>query len=333
MQQLQIIGPRQAVFREVPDPACPADGVLVRATHSAISTGTELRVYRGIPVDAGGKFLHERVPLDLPAPNGYSLVGRVEAVGPQATGFAVGERVFATAGHMQLAAVPATAALKLPDGLPDEQAAFLNILEVGHLAIRRGSPPPGADVAVVGLGVIGLSVVAYARAFGCRTVAVDPVAARRRIAADLGADLVLDPTVGDCVERAVGYCGGVGADVVVECASVWPAIELGMHIAAAQGKVVVAARHTDLPAFNPVGHPFLGKRLELLTVYGHPPPGSRWDRSRSIALTLDLLCRRRMHIAPMLTHRFTWNALPEVYRRLDAGDPEMVGIVLEWERG
>ena len=186
-------------------------------------------------------------------------------------------------------------------------------------------------MAVIGLGVIGLSVVAYARAFGFRTVAIDPVAQRREIAGKIGADLCADPGETDCVERVRAFCDGHGADTIVECTSVWPAIELGMHIAADEATLVVAARHTDVPAFNPVGHPHLGKKLSLLTSYGHQPAGQRWDRDRSRALTLVLLSRDRLNVGPILTNRFRWDQLPEVYHQLDQGETDLVGIVFEWE--
>ena len=61
MQRLLVTGSRQVEFQAAPTPACPVDGVLVRARLTAVSTGTEIRVYRAKPVDAAGKFLHERV--------------------------------------------------------------------------------------------------------------------------------------------------------------------------------------------------------------------------------------------------------------------------------
>lgn len=325
-----VTRPREAAFEEVPDPDCPPDGLLIRATHTAISTGTEIRVYRGIPVDDEGKFLHERVPFQLPTENGYSMVGQVVEAGAQTTGFEAGDRVFANSPHGQLAVPAAKFAVKLPDGIPDEEAVFLNILEVGHIALRRGEPTPGENVAIIGQGVIGLSVLAYARAFGFRTVAIDTEPARLAIAEQMGADLTVDANKRDCVDRVIDFFDGKGADLIVEAASVWPAIETGMRIAAPEAKLVVAARHTDRPAFNPVGHPHLGKKLTLLTSYGHQPDGSRWDRNRSMALTLDLLARRQLSIAPMITHRFHWEELPEAYRRLDRGEADMVGVVLNW---
>jgi threonine dehydrogenase-like Zn-dependent dehydrogenase len=103
-----------------------------------------------------------------------------------------------------------------------------------------------------------------------------------------------------------------------------------LEIARNDGRVVIASRHTGMPDFNPVGHPFLGKRLELLTSYGHEPDGRRWDRRRSFALTVRLLREGRLVIDPMITHRFAWHELPEVYRRMHEGDRTIVGAVLRW---
>ena len=278
----------------------------------------------------GDGFLHERVPFSLPTENGYSMVGEVVEVGEGVTGFAVGDRVFAPCPHKQFAVVPAPLAIKLPDEIPDEEVVFMNILEVGHIAIRRGNPASGSNVAIVGQGVIGLSVLAYARAFGFQTAVVDKSPRRLEIAQEMGADLAVSADEPDFVDEIIDFFGGEGADLVVEAASNWSAIESCMEIARSGGKIVVAARHTDRPLFNPVGHPFLGKKLELLTSYGHEPDGHRWDRKNSFALTVDLLARKKLQFQPMITHRLDWDQLPEVYNRLHQGDRDMVGTVISW---
>ncbi|HAA48833.1 MAG TPA: hypothetical protein DCE43_03890, partial [Planctomycetaceae bacterium] len=173
MKQLMVTGAKQAEFQEISTPECAVDGVLVRARVTAISTGTELRVFRAIPVDDQGKFLHERVPFVLPAENGYSMVGDVIETGAQAGEFEVGDRVFLPAAHCQVAEMDASRVTLLPDSVPDEDAAFLSILEVAHRALRDGGPPPGGNVVIVGQGVIGLSALAYCVAFGYRTAVVD----------------------------------------------------------------------------------------------------------------------------------------------------------------
>jgi threonine dehydrogenase-like Zn-dependent dehydrogenase len=330
MQRLIVTGPKQAEFQEVDRPACPEDGVVIKARVTAISVGTEIRVFRAVPVDAAGKFLHERIPFELPAENGYSMVGEIVETGSRVESLVVGDRVFAGLPHKEYATAAEQDVFKLPEEIPDEQAVFLNILEVGHISLRRGSPSPGENVAVLGQGVIGLGILAYARAFGFRTIAVDPSPARLAIAEAMGAGLAISPEEPDFLARVAEFCDGHGADLVVEAASVWSAVETGMQIAAPEAKIVVAARHTDQPEYNPVGHPYLGKRLTLLTSYGHEPLGSRWDRSRSVALSIDLLRRDRLRVAPLVTHTFDRQELPDIYARLEQGDRDIVGAVFRW---
>lgn len=330
MQRLIITAPRQAEFEEVPLPVCPPAGLLVRAHLTAISTGTEIRVFRMIPVDEAGQYLHANVPFEVPTENGYSMVGEVIEVGYAVTDFVVGDRVFVPATHRQIALVFADHAIKLPADLPAEQAVFLNIAEVAHLALRRSHPTLGETVAIVGLGVIGLSALAYCRAFGFRTIAVDQVARRREIAREMGADLAISPDEPDFRWRVLDQSNLQGADLVIEAASVWPAIQLSMDIARPGGKIVVVARHTDLPAFSPVGDPYLQKDLTIQVTYGHPPTGQRWDRRRSFALSMEMMGKGRLNLAPLITHRISWEELPEIYQRLDQGEREIVGVVVDW---
>ena len=331
MRRLIVTGPRCAEFEDVAEPECPRDGLLVRARLTAISVGTEIRVFRAQAVDEAGQFLHERIPFVLPTENGYSMVGDVVAVGDDVGDFKVGDRVFTPSPHKEIAAVSSQLVIKLPESIPDEQAVLLNILEVGHIALRRGSPAPGEDVAVVGQGVIGLAALAYCCAFGFRTTAIDISDERLEVSRQMGADLAVSPQQDGYVDRVQKLFDGAGADLVIEAASSWDAIQTAMNVAADDARIVVAARHTDSPKFNPVGHPYLGKKLTLLTSYGYAAPGQRWDRQRSIGLTLELLKSGRLDVSPMITHRIEAASLPEMYRRLDEGEPSVVGVVVQWD--
>jgi len=221
--------------------------------------------------------------------------------------------------------------VKLPDDIPDEIAVFLSILEVGHIGLRRGVPAIGENVAIVGQGVIGLACLAYCRAFGLGTAVLDLQEERLAVARRLGAEVAVSPDQPHALEQVRCAFGGEGADLALEAASHWNAVRMAMEVTRPEGRVVVVSRHVDQPTFNPIGHPFLGKRLTLLTSYGHEPEGSRWDRRHSIDLTLRLLSTGRLNIEPLITTHARWTELPEIYRRLDAGDRELIGVVLHWE--
>lgn len=331
MKRLVITGPRQASFDDVDVPDCPPDGLLVRANVTAVSTGTEIRVYRYIPVDEDGEWLHGGVRFpDGPLENGYSMVGEVVEAGSDVTAFEVGDRVFCAGTHKEYAVTPARDALKLPDEVSDERGVFLNILGVGQLGLRHGEPQPGENVAIVGLGVIGLSALAFCSAFGFRTVGIDLSQSRRQVANAMRADLVLDPAHDSLSQQVIQFFDGRGADLVLETASAWPAIQTSLEIVRQDGTVVVVARHTDSPTFNPVGHPYMTTRYTLRASLGYRPTDLRWDRINSMKLTTRLIANGTLPIDPMITHEFTWRDLPEVYRRLDQGDTDILGAVIHW---
>ena len=331
MKRLVVTGPKQVEFEEISIPKCLDNGLLVKSVATAVSTGTELRVYRWIPVDEQGTMLHGGVPFpDGPTENGYSMVGEVVEIGNQVSGFRIGERVFLSGTHKEYESVLATDVFKIPDSIPTEQAVMLNILHVGHVALRTGQPIIGENIAVVGLGVIGQSVVAWCKAFGFTTAGIDIETDRLSIARARGANIAISPSD----ERFIPEIGRVfnneGADLAIEAASTWKAIETSMDIVRTRGKVVVIARHTDQPHYNLVGHPYLSKQITLRTAYGTEDTGQRWDRDHCFRLAIDMLDRGDLSIDPMITHHISYKELPDMYRKLDEGNLGILGIVVNW---
>lgn len=336
MKRLIIDGPCSATFEEVEPPVCPADGIVVKARVTAMSPGTELRVYRAESVDEEGKFLHEFIPFSLPAENGYCLVGTVveSAKGVSdllGNALSKGDRVLVPAPHKEYAAVSGQQALRLPETLSDEAASLLNILEVGHIALRRGMPEPGCNLCILGQGIIGLSVLAYARAFGLRTAVLDRYEERLATARSLGCHLAVSSESPQFSEEIKAFFHGSGADLVVEAASSQAAVQTGLELVREQGTLVVVSRHLRKPEFNLLGRPYFGKNFHLKTSYGHPSPGSRWDRAHSYRLSLQLLEEGKLNVEPMISARARWEEIPAYYDRMHQGEPGLIGVVFHWD--
>lgn len=110
---------------------------------------------------------------------------------------------------------PARICLPYADTLSPAQAAVAEPTSVACRAVRRAALEPGATVAVVGGGTIGLLVAQVARLRGAdRVVVVEPVARRRALAERLGATAVVPPDAAG--EALLDLTHGVGADVVFE---------------------------------------------------------------------------------------------------------------------
>ncbi|HEY0939869.1 MAG TPA: NAD(P)-dependent alcohol dehydrogenase [Steroidobacter sp.] len=83
--------------------------------------------------------------------------------------------------------------------------------------INSLQPRAGSAIAVFGAGTVGLSAIMAARLSGCAVIiAVDPVAARRRLAQELGATHVIDPSRDNVIE-AIRNITGTGVNYSLEC--------------------------------------------------------------------------------------------------------------------
>jgi threonine dehydrogenase-like Zn-dependent dehydrogenase len=229
---------------DVPAPACKPGGVLIRTTHSLISTGTELMKVSEARLSLLGKakarpdqvrkvldsvaqqgalatYQKAMGKLDSYTPLGYSLCGVVVEVGSGADEFAVGD-VVAAAGnefalHAELNWVPTNLCVKVPAGIASEHAAFATVGAIAMQGVRRAEPQLGELACVIGLGLIGQLVVRLLVSAGVRVVGFDTVAERCRLA-EKGGALVCAAPDGEgvaAVERAVGQAtSGLGCDHV-----------------------------------------------------------------------------------------------------------------------
>ena len=109
--------------------------------------------------------------------------------------------------------------VKIPSDLPFSTAAPLGCgFQTGAGAILNVlRPKPGEALVVVGVGGVGMSALLAAVSAGCSpVVAVDPVADRRELAAELGAAATLDPAGVDDVAAALRDLTGGGARHAVD---------------------------------------------------------------------------------------------------------------------
>lgn len=316
-------------LREVADPALDQPGdVVVRITSTTICGSDVGLVHGHIPTVPGFVLGHE-------------YVGVVEQVGAAVTGISVGDRVIGPAapycgacatcrrGQIQRCErggvlgsgkpwgdLGGTMAERLrvphadrdlvvvPADLTDEQVLFVgDVLSTGWSAVRWGDTGPGDAVVVVGAGPVGLSAVLTARLSGPRRiVAIDPVAARRDLAARLGATDVLDPTDGgDVVERVLELTGG-GAETVVEAAGRPDTIEQATRMVAIGGTVGIVGIPGE-PVTLPIAD-LLMRNVTLAQGLGH-----LGDMDRLVAL----VAAGTIDATPMVTHRFELDELEQAF--------------------
>jgi 2-desacetyl-2-hydroxyethyl bacteriochlorophyllide A dehydrogenase len=220
--------PRQAVVKEIPVASIDEDTVVVKTTYSAISTGTEMKVWSGLSGSLGGELWYPLVP-------GYEEVGQVVHVGKNVKDFKVGDRVMANEcryypehcaawggqcglviKNKKTSPSPFDGLEKIPENVTDQEAVLAYLASVSHKGINRVKPKAGQTVFVIGMGMIGLSWIQLAKLAGCRVIGMDLNDKRLKLGAKF-ADEVIDAKSYDPVAALKELTGGKKADVVVEC--------------------------------------------------------------------------------------------------------------------
>lgn len=164
---------------------------------------------------AAGKYQEKLAPPFAP---GLEVCGVVEALGPGAEGFAVGDRVAAYAGAgglAEAAVVPAARCVAAPEGMPDEAVAgFLIAYGTSEVALNhRAGLKPGETLLVTGAaGGVGLTAVELGKAMGARVIACARGADKLEVARAAGADVLIE--AGADLKAEVKALGG--ADVIYE---------------------------------------------------------------------------------------------------------------------
>ncbi len=206
----------------------------------------------------------------------------------------------------------------VPDGLDDAAAVLLtDNLPTGWTAATRGEVQPGRSAAVVGLGSVGLCSLHAARALGAASVvAVDPVATRRGVALELGADLGVHP---DEAEAAVlELTDGEGVDVAIDASGALAGQSLAARLLRPGGTLSIIAVQTA-PRFGVTPVEAYDRNLAIRV--GRAPVRSLLDE------LMPRLIDGRLSVPTeaLLTHPAEPLADgPELYGRFAAREPGLV---------
>lgn len=305
-------------LQDAPLPEITARQVLVRAEATLISRGSELfRRY----------IEEEAVPARI---MGYSLAGTVERVGAAVTEYRVGQRVFVTAPHAQYAVgeVDSTDGrlVPLPDGVSCEQGTLLRLaMEAVAWAASSGARR-GDTIVILGQGVVGSLMLQILRGYQpARIVAVDPLPRRRRMARELGAELVIDPAQDEPVAAVRRLTGGTGADLVIDCVGGYDGVrsfEQAQEMVRRRGTIQLIAAYQQRPL--PLHTPKIMHRRLVAGILVEEP------LSRIAVRAAAMIERGEIQAQRMITHRFPYTRAKDAFDFLWHSPQEALGVLLIW---
>ena len=336
MQAGIITGKEIIELLEFAEPA-PGEGeAVVRISYCGIC-GTDLHAYQsGV--------------MENPAVCGHEWMGEVAAVGSGVSGFREGDRVIGgiapacgdcaacRAGYSsdcphQLASLmgtvhggfaPAITAdvrrlTPVPEGLDDLDAAMVEPLTVALHGTRRTNIRLGDTVAVIGAGPIGLLTLQCALAAGAaRVYVVEPVADRGALALELGADRVFNPREEDVAGELAEATGGLGPDIVFECAGIPQTIQHAVDYVRRGGDVTIVGLANEDAVINPGS--WISKEVKVVAsvAYTH----------KEFGIAADLIASGRIQVRPLHTHTTSLSDIGDAFSLLNE-DRRQIKILVD----
>jgi len=332
---LTFIGPHQVEVRDEALAPPAAGQALIRTRCSAISSGTELLVYRGeAPAELPADTALASLPgtLSFPLAYGYAAAGVVEQVGSAGDDDWIGRRVFAFHPHASPFVAALTDLHPIPDGVSDEDAVFLANTETAVSLLQDGAPLAGERVAVWGQGIVGLLATSLlARLPLDRLVTLDRFPLRRQASYALGATAVLDPGQSDLADALRSALGEQAADLTYELTGNPAALDAALKSTGFSARLVLGSWYGTKPVSLDLGGAFHRSRIRILaSQVSRLDPGltGRWTKARRLAFAWAWLAGLRP--SRWITHRFELEGAADAYVLLDQHPDQALQVVLTY---
>ncbi|NLF29292.1 MAG: zinc-binding dehydrogenase [Planctomycetes bacterium] len=316
MRGIMFTAKGRAEIIEEPTPVCTDDTMLLRTLYSGLSNGTERSFLMG------GSYGGERWPQRI----AYQHVSQVVECGSRITRLAVGDIVYTGRchGHVEYhLARESDLIVRLPEGLDLKVAALMGVASVSFHDARRGRIAPEDNVVVFGAGLIGQFAAQAARVRGAKVTVVDRLDDRLALAAELGADVVVNTSSEEGRQRlaaggpysAVFECSG--ADVLDAIIGRPGQTSLVGHRSHAR-LILVAGRFDVTYNFNAAG----AAELDII----HTQHFDQMDLDQ----VLRLVCRGDIRIEPLIRQVVPLAGAPGVYDTLRDEPSALLGTVFDF---
>ncbi|MFF5433249.1 NAD(P)-dependent alcohol dehydrogenase [Streptomyces griseofuscus] len=345
---MKEIGSVGFMDKPVPEPG-PTDAV-VRTTKALICTSDSHTVQGGIGPRTNLTLGHEGVGVvhavgdevrdfrpgdrvlvgaitpdwgDLAAQNGY----------PSQSGGALGGFKFANlkdgvfAEYFHVSGADANLA-RIPDDIPDDVAVYCaDMLSTGFMGAEHGAIPIGGTVAVLAQGPVGLMATAGARLRGAGLViGVESVPSRQELARFYGADVIVDFSKEDVVERIHELTDGQGVDTAIEALGADVTFQTAVKVTKPGGTISVIG-YFGQGEFVHIPRVEWGVGMADKTIATGLCPGGRLRMER----LLRVVANKRVDPTRLTTHRFPFSEMERAFEVSDKKLEDTVKVLVSFD--
>lgn len=307
--------------------------ILCRTLYSAISVGTELAAWRGDPP--------LRPSLIYPRVVGYCNVAEIVAIGSEVRRFSIGDYVLTFQSHRSVFSCSESdviTSIPKESDLPSIATSYL--FHLGYNAMLRCNFVPGCNIAIVGLGTIGLATVAMLSRFGGKAHAFSGRNSARSLALTVGAVGSWDKSDPYAVKGALDYVAPGGFDIVINTSNSWADWKLSLKLCRKFGTIGVVGfpgRAQTPPDFNPLSSEYVyDKQLTIVGCgqspdYDIPAHDMRFTVKRNCQYIMNQIVNGNLPARKLIFDILPWSLLGDIYRVLEDKNDSGLTRVLDWQ--
>jgi L-iditol 2-dehydrogenase len=309
MKAAIIESPHNLVIKDVPDPVCDPDEVILKTHCSSICNATDVHIWEGtFPKEARPPYPHVL---------GHECSGEIVEIGKEVSGWAIGDRVgywvkmSGAFGQYNAIKINKLAAAKLSKAISDEEAPIMEIVCGTLRCMYDNGMNIGDRVLVFGQGPTGLMLAQEAKLFGAGFVGtIDLFDNRLAKSIEFGADFTFNlkgKSEDIAREELLDRVGKV--DFIIDAMGNhrWKegnAINLGLSLLKRGGIYQIWGHPNENQAMNT-----RWVSNENYTVKGFEPG---WEVSRRlIEFGEQLVASGKIDIKSLITHRLSLDNLEE----------------------
>lgn len=331
MKAAVFIKPGEISLQEKPIPKVGPSDALIKVTTTTIC-GTDVHILKGeYPVKPGLTIGHEPVGIihELgSAVTGYKIGDRVivgaitpcgqcyscldnhrsQCGGKAMGGWRFGNTIDGCQAEYLLVPFAMANLAPIPDGLTDEQVLMCpDIMSTGFGGAESGQIRIGDTVAIFAQGPIGLCATAGAKLKGAtKIIVIDNIPQRLEVAKLMGADITIDFSKTDPIEKIMELTNGQGVDISIEALGLQSTFENCLRVLKPGGTLSslgVYSGKLTLPVESFAAG--LGDHKIVTTLC----PGGK-ERMKRL---MSVIQSNRVNLKPLVTHRFKLDQIEEAY--------------------
>ena len=321
---------RALSLEEVADPVPGPFDIILRVRACGVC-GTDLKIFSG------------KIPppiVTLPHTPGHEIAGEVVAVGSGVDNVKIGQKGIAyfyvgckdcemcrtgkenvcfsvrrlgfelAGGFAEFVKLPAYNFCPFDERMSVNEMAILpDAIATSYHALKTmGEVKVGQDVLIMGVGGLGIHAVQIAKRMGARVIAVDRREGPLKLAAEYGADLLIDSSEKESKKGVMDFTNGRGADVVIENVGSAQSLQWSLPCLKRRGRLVLVGYDPSSP--YPLNAMEMHYNEWIIC-------GSRTSTKQEVLEAIDLVQRGR--IKPVVSKLFPWTEANEAIKEIQKG--------------